>query len=458
MKSYPVILLFLLSFLTFSCTDTLTDIGKNTLSNSDSIIVKGDTFHLSSTTVFVKSITSQPDSFLLGTFYDTKFGTIRAEILAQLNCPVGFKFPPNAIADSAKIYLSYYSCFGDTLSPIDVNIYEMNKATFSYTGVYASDTLPSYFSDRSIKLGERIFKAGPNSSTRKSISFKMDNAFLTRFKDDTYYNSTSAFTNFFKGLYITANFGASTLLNIGRQQLNLFYYYHYPAYKLKDIHGNDSTVMVSDYLTFPASKEVRQVNCIQHPDRSSVVLSDQTNYISSPANLQTQVTVKLNDIKTKLNAGVNGKKLTINSALLRVDVTDTEQDTLLHPVVKYVLLAKETAIDRIFNNKELPIDTCSVLATYTTALKTGSTTEYEHYYTFSVAKLIANELKNAPKDKPIQPLNLRLVPVAVGTTTSSSGTTSISSVKQQYLMGAVSVKSAQNTTSPMRLSIVYSGF
>ena len=458
MKSYPVILLFLLSFLTFSCTDTLTDIGKNTLSNSDSIIVKGDTFHLSSSSVFVKSITSQPDSFLLGTFYDTKFGTIRAEILAQLNCPVGFKFPANAVADSAKIYLSYYSCFGDTLSPIDVNIYEMNKATFSYTGVYSSDTLPSYFSDRSIKLGERIFKAGPNSSTRKSISFKMDNSFLTRFKNDTYYNSTSAFTNFFKGLYITANFGAATLLNIGRQQLNLLYYYHYPAYKLKDINGNDSIVMVNDYLTFPASKEVRQVNCIQHPDRSSVVLNDQVNYISSPANLQTQVTLRLNDIRTKLNAGVNGKKLTINSALLRVDVTDTDQDTLLHPVVKYLLLVKESLKDSVFENKELPTDTRSVLATYTVSLKTGSTTEYEHYYTFSVAKLIANELKNAKDKANIEPLNLRLIPVAVGTTTSSSGTTSISSVKQQYLMGAVSVKSAQNTNSPMRLSVVYSGF
>ena len=127
MKSYPVILILLLSLLTFSCSDSLTDIGKNTLSGSDSIIVKGDTFHLSSSTVFVKSITSQPDSFLLGTFYDTKFGTIRAEILAQLNCPVGFKFPKNSVPDSAKIFLSYYSCYGDTLSPIDINIYEMNK-------------------------------------------------------------------------------------------------------------------------------------------------------------------------------------------------------------------------------------------------------------------------------------------------------------------------------------------
>ena len=459
MKSYPVILILLLSLLTFSCSDSLTDIGKNTLSGSDSIIVKGDTFHLSSSTVFVKSITSQPDSFLLGTFYDTKFGTIRAEILAQLNCPVGFKFPKNSVPDSAKIFLSYYSCFGDTLSPIDINIYEMNKDTLSYSGVYPSDTLPSYFSDRSIKLGEQLFKAGQNSSNRKTATFKMDNTFLKRFFDDSHYNSKSAFTNFFKGIYVTANFGASTLLNIGRKQINLIYYYHYPSNVTKDIHGKDSTVYISDYLTFPASKEVRQVNCIQHPDRSSVVLpNDQLNYISSPANLQTQITLRLNDIKNKLNTGVNGKKLTINSALLRVDVTNTEEDTVHHPVVKYVLLVKESLRDSVFLNKELPYDTRSVLATYTSALKYGSTTEYEHYYTFNVAKLLANELKNATPGSPIPALKLRLIPVAVGTTSSSSGTVSISSVKQQYLMGAVTIKSAQNTSSPMRLSVVYSGF
>ena len=132
MKSYPVILIFLLSLFISSCTDTLTDIGRGTLSYSDSIIVKTATFHISSSTMFVKSITSQPDSFLLGTFNDTIFGTIKAEILAQLNCPKGYTYPAGTVADSAKIFLSYYSCFGDTLSPMDVNIYEMNLKTFSY--------------------------------------------------------------------------------------------------------------------------------------------------------------------------------------------------------------------------------------------------------------------------------------------------------------------------------------
>ncbi len=454
MKAYPVILLFLLSFFVYSCTDNITDIGKGVQPSSDQITIGTDTFHLSSKTIFVESIFSRPDSFLLGTFYDTKFGTTQADILAQVNCPEGFKFPPNSVPDSAKIILYYTGCFGDTLSPLDLNIYEINKQTFTYTSFYPSNVNPSDYTDRSLKLGERIIRAGAKTSVPKTIEFKLKSDFIQRFFNDTHFKSTDDFLGFFKGMYITANFGASTLLNIGL--INLRYYYHY-NYQTKNIYGGDSTATVNDYLSFPANSEVRQVNRIQHPDRASVIpQNSEVNYLASPANLQTQITLPLNNIKNRLNNGINDKKLTINSALLKVEVTNTEQDTVLHPIVKYVLLVKESAIDRFFNNKELPSDTCSVLAQYYST-QIGTTGVYEQYYTFNVAKLIANELKNAPKNSSIPPLNLRLIPVAVGTTTTST-TTSITSVKQQYLMSAVTIRSGKNSSSPMKLNMVYSGF
>jgi len=470
MKSYPVILIFLLSLFISSCTDTLTDIGRGTLSYSDSIIVKTATFHISSSTMFVKSITSQPDSFLLGTFNDTIFGTIKAEILAQLNCPKGYTYPAGTVADSAKIFLSYYSCFGDTLSPMDVNIYEMNLKTFSYTGSYASDINSAEYCDRSIKLSERIFKASKNSSTRKTIAFKLDNSFVNRFKNDAYYNQDSTFTKFFKGIYITANFGSATLLNIGREQLNLIYYYHYPGYKLKDIHGNDSTVYINRTLTFPASKEVRQVNCIQYPDRNTVVApKDTVTYLASPANLYTEINLPLDLIKTTTASYTKGKKLTINSAMLHVNVTNTATDTILHPVAKYVLLIKDSgqSIDNFFKVNSLPVDTSSVLGRYTIA-QIGTSSNYERYYSFDIAKLIANELKNSKNSAtPATSIKLRLIPVAVGTVTNSStGSVSISTVKQQYLMNAVTLRSGKEinpnsgdpVTAPMTLKLIYSGF
>jgi hypothetical protein len=458
MKAYPIILILLLSLFVSSCADSITDIGKGIQPSTDQISIGTDIFHVSTNTLFVDSIVLKPDSFLLGTFYDTKFGTIKADILAQVDCPVGYKFNPNAKVDSAKIILSYRSCFGDTLAPLDINIYEMDKQTFLFSGVYPSNLNPLDYTTLNKKLGERIIRSGQNSTYGKNIEFRLDtnSLFVKGLRDDTHFKSNDAFNQFFGGMYINTKFGASTLLNLG--SINLIYYFHY-TYPTKNINGRDSTAIVNDKIPFSANSWVRQVNRIQYPDRKTVVkLSNDKNYLASPVNLQTQVVINLDSIQKKLNAGINGKKLTINSALLRVDITDTEQDTILHPVVKYVLLVKESAINRFFNNKESPSDTCSVLAHYTTNLITGTTNTYEHYYTFSLAKLIANELKRVPQGSAIKPLNLRLIPVAVNTATSSNGSVTISSVKQQFLMNAATILSGSNTTSPMRLKMVYSGF
>jgi hypothetical protein len=93
MKSPQVFLLFLLSFLTISCVDTLTDYGSGIQPLSDKIQVGTDTFHLTTSTEKVDFIYSKPDSFLLGNFYNAKYGSTRADILAQVNCPSDFVFP-----------------------------------------------------------------------------------------------------------------------------------------------------------------------------------------------------------------------------------------------------------------------------------------------------------------------------------------------------------------------------
>jgi hypothetical protein len=453
MKTYSFFLLALL-FLVSSCTDTLTDIGKGIQPVGDQISIGTDTFHLSSQNVLVDYIYSRPDSLLLGTFYDTKFGTTQASILAQVNCPEGFKFPSNAVGDSAKIILYYYSCHGDSLAPLDLNIYEMNKNTFSYTDLYPSNLNPDDYTDRSLKLGERIVRAGRSNDTLKSIAFKMDASFIKRFSDDSHYNSTADFLKFFKGIYITANFGASTLLNIS--YINLKHYYHY-TYMTKDIQGKDSIATVNDYLTFPANQEVRQVNIISHPNRSTLASPpDSVNYVSSPAGIQTSIGVPLSKIQNRLNAGVNGRKLLINSAIIRAEVTEVAEDTVWHPIAQYMLIIKEDSIDNFFNNNKLPNAKYAVLASYTTE-EIGSTEVYKQYYSFNISTIIANELKVA-KDKNVAPattLNLRLIPVAV---TLSSTTSTPTSVKQQYLMNAVTIRSAKNPTYPMKLNVVYSGF
>lgn len=464
MKSYPIILLFLLSLFVFSCNDDLTDLGVGIRPLSDSISIGTDTFHVSTENVFVPYIISSPDSFLLGTFYDEKYGSTHADILAQVQGPVGvnFTYPENSKPDSAVVKLYYRSWFGDNYSPMEVDIYELTGKTFDYSTPYPTNLDPTVYCDKTLKLGHKVFTARNASSTSTTttttLAIKLDSAFKNRFfvkydpkalvRDSTFY-SESTFLSFFKGMYITSNFGASTMLNI--VQIDLDYYYHYDYTKP----GADTVTRVKNMLTFPANSEVRQVNRFLHPDSTTIkqklALVDSVNYASSPANIQTRVVLPLRRIQERVKANIQGKDQTVNSALLKVEVTDIDTRLIPQPVVQYMLLIKESSVNRFFTKGELPSDTCAILGTYSAAL-IGNTSLYQRYYSFNVAKLIANELKpgNVINDN----YKMMLVPVRVTFDSSNN----ITEVKQQYLMSSVIFRSGKNNYSPMRINMVYSGF
>jgi len=473
MKSYQIILLFLLSILTFSCVDDLTNYGFGIQPKSDEISIGTDTIHLQTSDSLVDYLISHPDSFLLGTFYNEKYGSTHADILAQVKSPFGKKFPLNSVPDSAELVLQYNTWFGDKYAPMDVNVYEMNLKTFIYTDPYSTNIVPTDYSDLSILLGHRIFTAKDVVKTRgdsTKIRIKLSSDFVQRFyKGEVFYNIDSAFTKFFKGIYITTNYGSSTIINIAKKGIYINYYTHY-TYTPP---GTNKLDTVKETYNFPANDEVRQVNRFSHPDRTQFVkLRDSVNYVASPANLLTCVNIPLHRIKQKIDANVkmNGKKQLLNNALLRVDITEVENATLAMPVVNYMLLIKESAINDFFDRNQLPADTstCAVLGKLSYS-KIGSTNSYKYYYSYDVAKIIANELAIAAGNNttPIEKLKMVLVPVSITTTESSSGTVSITSMKQQYSMSGVTIRSGKEYDSstgkkidsePMHLKLVYSGF
>ncbi|MDD4992012.1 MAG: DUF4270 domain-containing protein [Paludibacter sp.] len=473
MKYYPIILILFLSLITYSCTDSLADLGKGIQPSSDAIEIGADTVHLTSSDLFIDSVemSVNPDSFLLGTYINAKYGSTRADILAQLKSPVEFTLPKGSVADSAKVFMSYYSYFGDAYSPIEVSIHQMDKGWFDYSTAYPTNLNPADYTDvtnPALLMGKKVFtarNASKPTTTITGVSIPLTTDFVKRFFPDTttanYYSDTN-FRKNFKGMYITTNFGSATMLNIS--QIDLLYYYHY-SYTYKKADGVDTTRRVNNVLTFPANDEVRQINRFTHADRKAVVqLDEKYNFIASPANMQANITIPLKRIQQKidLKSKFNGKKQVINNAVIEVEaVVDEADDTLAMPAVKYLLLVKESAIsptDRFFGKKELPSDTCAIIGTYS-ASQIGTTGKYKYYYSFNVAGLVANELKNnqaAIKEdlsKYIETLKLRLIPVKV--TYNSSGY--VTAVTHQNTMSGVKMKSGKNE-SPMTLRMVYSGF
>lgn len=455
MKLYPVILFFL-SLFVISCNDDLTDLGIGIRPTSDSIAIGTDTFHVSTENDFVSYIISRPDSFLLGTFFDEKFGTTQADILAQLQGPIGinFKYPENSVPDSAVLRLYYRSWIGDNYSPMEISIYEMKGQKLEFSKPYKTNLDSSLYCGDKILLGKTVVTAkdATKTTTSTNISIRLDgDDFVKRFfavTPETFSTQTNYF-NFFKGIYISSNFGSSTLLNISR--IDLQYYFHYKYL----ITGDADSTKVSNVLTFPANSEVRQVNRFIHPDstivRQKLALVDSVNYASSPANIQTKVILPLKRMQDRIKAKIKDKQQALNSALLNVEVTDVDDRLLPQPIVKYMLLIKKDSVDNFFSNGKLPSDTYAILAPYAASL-ISNTSLYKRYYSFNVAKLIANEFKlNKSIDNDFE---MMLVPVRVTFDSSNN----VTGVKQEFLMSSVVFRSGRNALSPMRINMVYSGF
>ena len=134
----------------FGCGSNSINAGESILSDEDKILVKSDTFGVVSSLSSSASVALRPDSFLLGEC-ETNFGVIQADILTQLACPEGFKYPDelvlasgdtldlNPMVDSVCLYLYYDTWYGDGFSPIGISVYEMDRSTLSDNQLYYSD-------------------------------------------------------------------------------------------------------------------------------------------------------------------------------------------------------------------------------------------------------------------------------------------------------------------------------
>ena len=84
----------------------------------EAILVGCDTFSLTSNLRAGDYIYTTPDSFLLGEC-ETLFGTLHADILTQMVCPEGFRYPEGAVVDSVCLFLYYSSWHGDGNTPLN---------------------------------------------------------------------------------------------------------------------------------------------------------------------------------------------------------------------------------------------------------------------------------------------------------------------------------------------------
>lgn len=321
-----------------ACKNDVVTAGGSVLDDADVILVKADTFAIRSGIVECPHIISSPDSFLVGEI-ESDYGVLRADILTQFACPLGYQFPDNAIVDSVCLFLYYRSWLGDGESPLAINVYEIDRKGLEYAPVkpYLTDlNIDDYCSlvDSTILLNNEkiIVAAGKTDSIYSSVEgmylpmvrCKINPSFTQRFAQMRQYDDQEEFNRFFKGIYITSNFGSSTMLHIADMCLGVYYHFSYQ----KTDSGRDTVVY--DMKGFYANSEVRQLNRFYYPNKQELIYnlgkdSNMYNYIVSPAGVYTRMSLPMEQMREVITSQLvykdTVKRAYVNQAELRVDVS-----------------------------------------------------------------------------------------------------------------------------------------
>lgn len=447
-------LLFAVLLGAVACDDT-GNTGLIIQPEQDQIQLFTDTFGVQATNAYVNAISAQCDttSMLLGEVYDKKFGTTKAELLVQLSPPIGYEFAPDSLnptADSLVLYMYYSSWFGSSISPLELSIYEINKQSLVYDKVYYSNLNIADFTDESILMGKRTITSVDQTLADSVLTsddyyplfrYVFSTEQLNRFFNIPHaaYASQEAFDNYFKGLYITTKYGASTMMYFNQIDLKLFYHYTYNK------NGQDTIVNTS--IVYPANKEVRQLNKISHFDlEDNLTLEDSVFYVKAPAGIFPQVQFPIGAIRHKVKGQLGDKLFNVNSASLIAEATEIDESDMAMPIPTYMLLIKASKVADFITQNHVPIsrDSIAVLATYDSD---------DQNYVFDMSYFLDYEVRR-DENNFTEVDELVMIPVSV--TLNSSG--SITSVRAQRKVGAVTLRSGFNNDSPLRVKIIYNGF
>ncbi|MCR4663761.1 MAG: DUF4270 domain-containing protein [Paludibacteraceae bacterium] len=467
-KNIWIITTVCLAILLFSsCNDDVVSAGSSALQgdDADGVVVRVDT--LSSILSSIQAalpVYSSSDSCLLGECCSQDYGILKADLLTQFACPEGWVYPDSSELDSVCLYVYYRSFYGDGNAPLGINAYDLDGTEqLCYDSAYRSDIDVKRFTTMTHSVLERtevVSMAHPADSIYSStldrympfVRMKLNKDYATKIFNIRDFSSQDAFNRSFPGLYITSVYGSSAALYISSLCLTVHYHFTYQE-------GN-TVKRMDDNKVFYANSEVKQLSHYTYTNRDDIIqsLNQDTacDYVLSPANIYTHLTIPTSELMDRIDAGVQNRTPYINMARLRIDVLNGSSkskrtDNWARPADNMLLL-KESAYDLIFKENKLPNDTNALLGTLTSAYN-SETTSYDYYYTFNLSSMFTDMLRHSKTDT----LQMILVPVETEYSTTSSASY-LSSVRLKQSVSATKISSSRNTQTPMRVEVVYSGF
>src|SRR5690606_10874034 len=172
-----------------------------------------DTFSIVTSLVKEDSIRTDVSSLnLLGLFNDPVFGLSSASFFTQVTLNgLNVDFGTGAVLDSAVLTMAYSNLYGDTASPMSINVFEVTQQMSPDDAYYSNQKLtynstPIVSTTFTPKLNDSVYVTFDSTNKAPHLRINLGNTFGNKIiaeSSTANLANNSSFTQFFKGFYIT---------------------------------------------------------------------------------------------------------------------------------------------------------------------------------------------------------------------------------------------------------------
>ena len=437
-----------------SCDDEVSELGFSTQPDNDVILLVTDTLQCNVATGYRDSIYVRTGYPLLGNITDPEYGSIKAGYLAQFyastklgltymeqdsvtfdilrtSAPQELGLDPKNIfksrfdslmnndIDSLTLRIYYKTYYGDSLSPMRLSIYALNKDATLETepeeAFYSNYDFSKFYSTDNL-LGEKAFTAANRVLSSSEIStigspyieVRLNEDFKNKFfrsaieaaiardaEGRTNYSSykdifssiSSMRENFLSGVAIQPTFGDGSIIKVFNTAI-WFYYRSYHRYNkdgtiLRNATDTaDSTYVTSHVQVMAVTPDVVQMANLGLKDiKKEDRLNDQESaYITSPQGYYTKVDLPLGRaIRMMMDDEFRQDSAYFLSGANFNLMCQKPQGALLSSTpVKNVMMVEESNMNRFFEEGKTPESKSSAIGTYVA----DSIKNQIYYYSF----------------------------------------------------------------------------
>ena len=335
MKRFSIIYLVIATFIALTgCVREIDQIGLNL---QDGNILLGNNYYDTTTIVAYSAlndslVTSNMANCIVGCVNDPVFGRTIASFYTQFELKSGgVTFTNEAVLDSVTLNLRYAGFFGDTLSPITLEVYELNEAlddSLYYNYSSSNTNLENLTYQRSYTLRPKptTYIAVDTGYVPSYFSIRLSDELGQRIMSREKFSTATDFQEFFHGLHVTARNSSSTG--------NLVYVALTASLSGLEIHYTEKGIHKT--YTFPVAKNCKYYTSFDHNDYNNAsmdfkkqVLNGQRElgnavlYAQATAGVKT--VIKMPYLKESLK-NITDKKVVINKAELVISNISNDPD------------------------------------------------------------------------------------------------------------------------------------